>query len=113
MQDHPGCFSVFVDCDATFQYYRTQGIDPESRRVEENGCKEPVEAMSPTKARVVSEEVAGGDSRKSSFACLKKITWHVDDEALRRLERCVIGSTPEHARPKMSKTDYTIGVWET
>ncbi|KAK8982526.1 hypothetical protein V6N11_046446 [Hibiscus sabdariffa] len=76
-----------ADCDATFQYYRTQGFDPESRRVEENGCKEPVEAMSPTKARVVSEEAVGGDSRKSSFVCLKKITGHVDDEALRRLER--------------------------
>ncbi|KAK8652898.1 hypothetical protein V6N13_126921 [Hibiscus sabdariffa] len=83
-----------ADCDATFQYYRTQGIDPESRRVEENGCKEPVEAMSPTKARVVSEEAAGGDNRKSSFVCLKKITRHVNDEALRHLERCVIGSTP-------------------
>ncbi|KAL4325630.1 hypothetical protein GQ457_11G000690 [Hibiscus cannabinus] len=83
-----------ADCVATLQNYRTQGFDPESRRVEEDGCKEPVEAMSPTKARVVSEEAAGGDSRKSSFGCLKKITGHVDDEALRRLEKCVIGSTP-------------------
>ncbi|KAL4331915.1 hypothetical protein GQ457_07G005780 [Hibiscus cannabinus] len=82
-----------ADCVATLQNYRTQGFDPESRRVEEDGCKEPVEAMSPTKARVVSEEAAGGDSRKSSFGCLKKITGHVDDEALRRLEKCVIGST--------------------
>ncbi|KAK8548750.1 hypothetical protein V6N12_061656 [Hibiscus sabdariffa] len=37
-------------CDATNQYGRTHGIDPEFRRVEEKGCKEPVEAKSPTKS---------------------------------------------------------------
>ncbi|KAK8685784.1 hypothetical protein V6N13_124818 [Hibiscus sabdariffa] len=69
---------------------------PENRTVEEDGRSPvaPDEGKPPTKLyRAEKERVDDWESRKLTEPSLKRTTGYVNDEALRCLERCVIGST--------------------